>query len=102
MVVGKRAADNTLLVAFDSPDAPGLFVREIRVQALSWIGAPATAARPLEGRVRYRDPRVPLEFLPNGDGTALIRFAQLQRALASGQILALYEGEQLLGGGVYV
>jgi tRNA-specific 2-thiouridylase len=102
VVVGKRAADNTLLVAFDSPDAPGLFVREIRVQALSWIGAPATAARPLEGRVRYRDPRVPLEFLPNGDGTALIRFAQLQRALASGQILALYEGEQLLGGGVYV
>jgi tRNA-specific 2-thiouridylase len=102
VVVGKRAADNALLVAFDAPDAPGLFAKEIRVQALSWIGAPVTAARPLEGRVRYRDPRVPLELIPEGGGTALIRFIQPQRALASGQILALYDGEQLLGGGVYV
>lgn len=102
VVVGKRAADNALLVAFDAPDAPGLFVREIRVQALSWIGEPVTAPCPLEGRVRYRDPRVPLEFVPENGGTALIRFAQPQRALASGQVLALYAGEQLLGGGVYV
>ena len=101
VVVGKRAADNALLVAFDAPDAPGLFAREVRVQALSWIGAPVTAARPLEGRVRYRDPRVPLEFNPEGSGNARIRFVQPQRALASGQILALYEGERLLGGGVY-
>ena len=52
--------------------------------------------------MRYRDPRVPLEFIPEGGGTARVRFAQPQRALASGQILALYDGEQLLGGGVYV
>jgi tRNA-uridine 2-sulfurtransferase len=102
VVVGKRAADNALLIAFDAPDTPGLFAPEIRVQGLSWIGAPVTAARPLEGRVRYRDPRVPLEFIPEGGGTALIRFVQPQRALAPGQILALYDGEQLLGGGVYV
>jgi tRNA-specific 2-thiouridylase len=36
------------------------------------------------------------------DGTATIRFRTPQRALASGQILALYEGEQLLGGAVYI
>jgi tRNA-specific 2-thiouridylase len=99
VVTGKRAADHALLVAFDAPDAPGLFVREVRVQALSWIGEPVTEARPLEGRVRYRDPRVPLEFFPEGDGTARSAFRTPQRALASGQILALYEGEQLLGGG---
>jgi tRNA-specific 2-thiouridylase len=101
VVVGKRAADNALLVAFDQPDAPGLFQREIRVHSLSWTGAPVLAARALEGRVRYRDPRVPLEFIPEGPGTALVRFAAPQRALAGGQILALYEGDRLLGGGVY-
>jgi len=100
VVVGKRADDNALLVAFDAPDAPGLFVPEIRIHALSWIGGPVMAPRRLEGRVRYRDPRVPLEFLPEGGG-ALIRFVHPQRALAPGQILALYDGEQLLGGGVY-
>jgi tRNA-specific 2-thiouridylase len=101
VVVGKRAADNALLVAFDHPESPGLFHREVRVHSLSWTGAPVTAARPLEGRVRYRDPRVALEFQPEGAGVARIRFAAPQRALASGQVLALYDGPQLLGGGIY-
>jgi len=101
VVVGKRAADNALLVAFDTPEAPGLFAPEIRIRALSWIGKPVTAPCRLEGRVRYRDPRVPLDFIPEGDGGALIRFVQPQRALAAGQILALYDGERLLGGGEY-
>jgi tRNA-specific 2-thiouridylase len=101
VVVGKRAADRALLVAFDHPDAPGLFQRELRVHSLSWTDAPITTARTLEGRVRYRDPRVALEFTPEGGDTALIAFREPQRALASGQVLALYEGERLLGGGVY-
>ena len=101
VVVGKRAADNALLVAFDHPDAPGLFQREVRVHSLSWIGEPLTAARSLEGRVRYRDPRVQLDFAPEGDDTALITFREPQRGLAAGQILAFYDGDRLLGGGVY-
>jgi len=102
VVVGKRAEDNALLVAFDAADAPGLFQTEIRVHSLQWNAAPITAPRRLEGRVRYRDPRTAIEFIPEVGGTALVRFDQPQRGLASGQILALYEGERLLGGGVYV
>ena len=102
VVVGKRAADRALLVAFDHPDAPGLFQTEVRVHSLQWNSAPITAPCALEGRVRYRDPRVALEFIPEGGDTALIRFTAPQRGLASGQILALYDGERLLGGGVYV
>ena len=102
VVVGKRAGDNALLVAFDAADAPGLFQTEVRVHSLQWNAAPVTAPRRLEGRVRYRDPRTPIEFIPEGGGTALVRFDTPQRGLASGQILALYEGERLLGGGVYV
>ncbi len=101
VVVGKRAADNALLVAFDHPEAPGLFQNEVRVHSLSWIGTPLTGSQTLEGRVRYRDPRVALEFIPEGGGTALIKFREPQRGLAPGQILALYDGERLLGGGVY-
>jgi len=123
VVVGKRAADRALLVAFDAPDAPGLFTSELRVHSLSWVGEPVTQPCKLEGRVRYRDPRVELEFIPDetnaatgamggNAGTAgatgatgcsaTIRFAKPQRALASGQILALHEGERLLGGAIYV
>jgi tRNA-specific 2-thiouridylase len=102
VVVGKRASDRALLVAFDSPDAPGLFQREVRVHSLSWIGDPITTARTLEGRVRYRDPRVAIEFIPETGQTAVVKFREPQRGLASGQILALHDGERLLGGGVYV
>jgi tRNA-specific 2-thiouridylase len=101
VVVGKRAADNALLVAFDHPGAPGLFQSEVRVHSLSWIGEPVTGSRKLEGRVRYRDPRVPLDFSPEHDKKALIRFETPQRALAQGQVLALYEGVRLIGGAVY-
>ena len=103
VVVGKRAGDHALLVAFEEPAAPGLFTQEIRVHNLSWIGGPVATPRTLEGRVRYRDPRVPLEFFPEAGGvSARVVFREPQRALASGQILAFYEGEKLLGGGVYV
>jgi tRNA-specific 2-thiouridylase len=101
VVVGKRAADNALLVAFDHPDAPGLFQSQVRVHSLSWTGRPVAEPRALEGRVRYREPRVPLRFRPEGGATALVAFEKPQRALAAGQVLALYDGEQLLGGGIY-
>ena len=101
VVVGKRAADNALLVAFDHPDAPGLFQREVRIHSIAWCGAPPSGATHLEGRVRYRDPRVPLTLQAEGGSTALVRFRQPQRALASGQVLALYDGARLLGGAVY-
>jgi tRNA-specific 2-thiouridylase len=107
VVTGKRIADHALLVAFDSPSAPGLWTTECRVHSLSFIGDPLTTSRRLECRVRYRDPRVAIEFnpvgavAPNGPSEAHITFAQPQRALASGQIMAFYDGEQLLGGAVF-
>ncbi|MEI6861194.1 MAG: tRNA 2-thiouridine(34) synthase MnmA [Verrucomicrobiota bacterium] len=102
VVTGKRAADRALLVAFDAPDAPGLFQTEVQVHSLQWNAPPVTAPCALEGRVRYRDPRGALEFLPGPNHTARIRFREPQRALASGQILALHDGERLLGGGIYL
>ena len=55
----------------------------------------------IEARPRHRAPRVPIEFTRRDDGTAEIVFAEPQRALAPGQICALYEGLRLLGGAVF-
>ncbi len=105
VVVGKRAADRALLVAFDEAAAPGLFTTEVDVIGLRWNtpSPPSPDAGPvaLEGRVRYRDPRVPLLFTPTGPDSARILFREPQRGLAAGQILALYDGPRLIGGGVY-
>jgi len=101
VVTGKRATDHALLVAFDQPDAPGLWATECRVHSLSFLGEPLTSPQPIECRVRYRDPRVAIDFTPGPDGTAHVKFSAPQRALAPGQIMALYRGAQLLGGGVF-
>ncbi|SDR66904.1 tRNA 2-thiouridine(34) synthase MnmA [Opitutus sp. GAS368] len=121
VVTGKRPDDHALLVAFDGPDAPGLWANECRVHGVSFIGEPVRETRRIECKVRYRDPRVFIEFTPAGRAnppdepstdrgssgrlalpqTASVKFEQPQRALAPGQIMALYDGEKLLGGGVF-
>jgi tRNA-specific 2-thiouridylase len=107
VVTGKRASDHALLVAFDGPEAPGLWTSECHIHSLSFINEPISEPRQIECRVRYRDPRVAIEFIPVGASlddarSATIKFATPQRALASGQIMALYDGERLWGGGVFV
>ena len=105
VVVGKRAADRALLVAFDGGDAPGLFTRRAIVRSLRWNTptppTPADGPLALEGRVRYRDPRVPLRFEMLDADTARLEFSEAQRGLAAGQVFALHDGPRLLGGGIF-
>ena len=53
------------------------------------------------GKARYRDPSVALLYRPISDTKAEVIFEAPQRALTPGQVLALYEGERLIGGGTY-
>lgn len=102
VVVAKRFEENELVVAFDHPDVPGLYTDESTVSNLSWVNKPVTEKCELLARVRYRDASTPVVFTPDGNGGAHIAYKHTQRAIASGQILALYDGNVLLGGGVYV
>ena len=100
VVVGKNLERNALLVAFDDPDAPGLYQPSARVHSISWLATPITSRSQLLGRVRYRDPAIELEYIPEGNG-ARILFTEPQRALADGQILAFYKKDRLLGGAIF-
>ena len=102
VVVAKRFEENELVVAFDHAGTPGLYTEESFVANLSWINRPIEKERELLARVRYRDASTPIIFSPDGNGGAHIKYKYVQRAIAPGQILALYDGEVLLGGGVYV
>jgi tRNA-specific 2-thiouridylase len=92
---------NELIVAFDRPDSPGLYTSEVELHGLSFTNQPVTTTRELLAKPRYRDPSQAITYTPTGDDTARVRFAEPQRALASGQVLALYDGDKLLGGGFY-
>lgn len=101
VVVAKDYESNRLIVDFEGPRAPGLYRDTCTLDALNWIGEPVDGAATLLARPRYRDPAVPAEFTPVSPGRAAIRFHRAQRALAPGQVCALYRGDRLLGGGVF-
>ena len=103
VVTGKDESTNSLIVAFESRDESTLWGTRYQIENLSFLlDEPLTGEVELQGKARYRDPSVPLSFRSLGSARAEILFDQPQRALTPGQVLALYDGERLLGGGTYV
>lgn len=100
VVVDKLIETNTLVVAFDRPDSPGLYHASCLVRGLSWVGAPPPSEARLLARPRYRDVKRPLLLTQLGEGRAHVLFDEPQRALTPGQVMAFYEDDRLLGGGV--
>ena len=101
VVVAKRMGSNELVIGHDRPETEGLYAGRAILTELSAAGDELPASAGLEARPRYRAPRMAADFVQRGDGTAEIVFATPQRALAPGQICALYEGERMLGGAVF-
>jgi tRNA-specific 2-thiouridylase len=102
VVIAKNVDRNELVVAFESARPAQLWHPAARLHSLSWLTrTPPAGPTDLLARVRYRDPAVPARFTPDADGFATLAFAEPQRALAPGQVCALYAGERLLGGGVF-
>ena len=67
---------------------------------MSWVAGDAPADGPFEAdvRIRYRGADVPAVVEPRG-GQAVVEFRTPQRAVAPGQSVVIYRGEELLGGG---
>jgi tRNA-specific 2-thiouridylase len=101
VVSGKEFEANRLIVAFDGPNAPGLWGKRFAIDNLSHISEAFPEEAELLAKPRYRDPSEKIAFRKTGDNSAEITFETPQRALAPGQVVALYEGERLLGGGFY-
>jgi tRNA-specific 2-thiouridylase len=101
VVVEKRMATRELVVAFDTPATPGLYSSACILASVSAVGRPLDRGEMLQARARYRAPSVPVRYEPLPGGRARVEWSVPQRALACGQICALYDGEVLRGGGVY-
>jgi tRNA-specific 2-thiouridylase len=101
VVVEKRLRSNELIVAFDRPDTEGLYARRCRIGSLSFTNKPLAARIKIAAKPRYRAKGAPVFFEAVDESSAILEFDQPQRALTPGQICALYNGENLLGGGVF-
>lgn len=100
-VVERRPQTNEVVVAVGDDD-PALYRTELMttdvVETISgnlekYFGKKITA------RIRYRQPLAECVILPTEQGLS-VKFSQPQRAVAPGQFIAFYNGEELIGSGV--
>ncbi|MCE9519379.1 MAG: tRNA 2-thiouridine(34) synthase MnmA [Verrucomicrobia bacterium] len=104
VVVAKRPEANELVIAIERPDTPLLWAKRCIIGGISTTGPDLSAARRIEAMPRYRSPAAAAAYKPyvRADGLAAeLVFDEAQRALTPGQICAFYDGERLLGGGVF-
>jgi tRNA-specific 2-thiouridylase len=100
VVVGKRAAENRLVIGWDREDTEGLYSKGCVVGSVSSINERIATLRRVEAQPRYRAKAEPVELEAMEGGRVRLIFEKGQRALVPGQIMAFYDGGRLLGGGV--
>jgi len=101
-VVGKRIADNTLLVAQGS-EHPALYSQRVIAAPVNWLcGSPPPLSGDISVRLRYRQADQAANVALRDDGGVDIQPLAPQRAVAPGQSAVIYGGTRCLGGGVIV
>jgi tRNA-specific 2-thiouridylase len=76
--------------------------RGLVAERVSWVAGAPPARGPFEAevRVRYRGEDVPAVIEPSADGSgARVEFRRPERAIAPGQSVVFYRGDEVLGGG---
>jgi len=97
-VIAKDAGRNALIVSQDS-EHPRLMSSTLTTAGFHWIRQPRPIPGALSARIRHRQALQACSASVNDDESVTIEFAQPQRAVASGQYAALYDGEECLGAG---
>lgn len=101
VVVAKRHETRELVIAIERPDTPLLWARRCTLTGVSTTGQPLDQARILNAQPRYRCPAGLADYRPLDGTRADLIYHEPQRALTPGQICALYDGDQLLGGAIF-
>lgn len=97
-VTGKDMSANTVYVTTDLQDE-SLWSDSVQLRDVHWIGD-APSGGGYQVRLRYRGPLVACEIEVNHNLTTL-KLAEPQRAVAAGQSAVIYDGNSVIGGGIF-
>ena len=74
--------------------------RELTASGVNWIaGAPPAAATRVTAQIRHRHKEASATIHPIGADRVSVLFDEPQAAIAPGQALVMYSGEEVVGGG---
>jgi tRNA-specific 2-thiouridylase len=92
--------ESGIVTVAEGANHPALFKQKLEAGEWHWVSGQAPAM-PLyaKARIRYRQPLQECEVQATSVGYEL-RFAKPQRAVTPGQFVVLYDGDEVLGGGV--
>ena len=95
-VVGIDAAANAVTVG----PREALERIELTASGVNWIaGAPPAAGTRVTARIRHRHREAPATIGPLDGGRVRVRFDDAQSAVAPGQAVVMYDGDEVVGGG---
>jgi tRNA-specific 2-thiouridylase len=96
-VAQKRLQTNELVVV--PSDHPLLTTHDVTLEQITWVDAKPRTPFLAQARVRYRQPlhKVQVDLV---EGTYRVKFNAAVQAVSLGQSLVIYQGEQVIGGGV--
>jgi tRNA-specific 2-thiouridylase len=100
-VVGKDVGNNTLIVAQGEHDL--LFSNWLVAADACWIGSPPAGLDDnlkCKAKIRYRQADQDCVVTALDESALEVRFDSAQKAVAPGQFVVFYDGEQCLGGAV--
>ncbi|UFX82944.1 tRNA 2-thiouridine(34) synthase MnmA [Candidatus Absconditicoccus praedator] len=97
-IVDKDVDNNTITVG-EEKDL-NLFSKELTTASRHWLSEKLDFPQTGYGRIRHGQELQKCEIFDFGDGKVKAVFENKQRAIASGQTFAFYQGEELVGSGV--
>jgi len=98
-IVEKDFKNNILIVA-EKKDEKKFSRKEVVIGNASWIFAVPKIGKKYQARIRYRQPLEECEVAEVSKNSTKIIFKNPQRAVTPGQSLVIYDGEEMLGGGI--
>jgi tRNA-specific 2-thiouridylase len=105
-VVERKPETNEVIVAVGDED-PALFKSELKATDITETipgNLKKYLGKKIQARVRYRQPLAGCTLTPSSSpmngGAIAVKFVEPQRAVAPGQFVAFYDGEELIGSGI--
>jgi len=97
-IIDKDVQKNTIVVSKNEND---LLKKEVQIKHINWFSLPTQEE--VTCRVRYRQAPAPGIFhVDKSAQTGTLVFSSPQRAITPGQMAVLYQGDQMLAGGIIV
>lgn len=97
-VIAKDIAHNTITVGTEQELQ--LYSDELSAIDWHWISEPREIPFRAKAKIRHRQDDQDIELVAYDEGHVEIRFDAPQRAITSGQVVVVYDGDEVAGSGI--